>query len=155
MGRINTSNIFYDELIKKWSDLSDIDLNEFKALFVDTWRFFMESEYDTKRISLKNARLLCLLNRIIFEDSYIEAFRCSEYDACMCFVKGLCDSILNPELGYGHTIWDGWIAIQVYIDEKSSLVHIDNFEQEFKELCYEYFENVYDGDEEFDCIKGE
>ncbi|MDD6483620.1 MAG: hypothetical protein PUF72_03475 [Clostridiales bacterium] len=159
---MNTNrNDTLNELIEHWEEFNEnlfydnrIDLEEFKALFTQTWRYFSSAEPDDERISLRDTELLGLMTPITRLNCYPDETACSQFDACVCFVKGLCQSIVYPNQFYDNMkFYDGWIRLPQYDGfhcGTSPTVYIDNFEEEFNNLCDYYFTNVYDEDEELD-----
>lgn len=150
-----------NKLCEYWEKLNEIlfydgtiDLEKFKILFKQTWQYFLSKEPNNERMSLHDTKLFGLLTPIIWLNYYPKGATCSQFDACRCFVNGLCQSMVFSDYCYEQMkFWDGWITLHTfegYHCGDESHVHIDNFEKEFMDLCDYYFSNVYEEDEDLD-----
>lgn len=156
MKKLNTeqqAEIIMDFLESEWAslaekilDLKTIELNRFKQLFVDTWKFFMKEETSDTTVSRKSLPLITAMAGITNLNCYPKGISTYTFDVCIICVKGLLKSIANPDLGYYH-FNDGYICCYIY-ERYESFIHIDCFSEEFDSLAYELWENSGD-DEEF------
>ena len=148
-------NEIFNELCDCWEELNEnlfydnkFDLEKFKALFKNTWQYFFSAEPDNEKISLRDAELFGLMTPITWLNNYPEGATCSQFDACVCFVKGLCKSIVYPNYFYEQMkFWNGWITLPQndgFHCGDDRHVYIDNFEKEFQDLKDEKSFRVYE-----------
>ena len=127
------------ELIDKWCCLCedlfcDFELNveEYKKLFAETWKYFIEQNCESGIVTLKTAEIL----------GYIKSFQScplcpgnvssAEFETCRDFADGLFLSTVNPVSYDGKTLSYGWIVISKYLGMNSDIeIHIDNFIESF------------------------
>ena len=90
-----------NNLVDSWKDLntslftnSKLDIEEFKSLFFETWRYLISSKQTEETLQRSDMELLTLLSPIIwYNDVYPSEIGKSQFDACICFVKGLLTTI--------------------------------------------------------------
>lgn len=140
-------------LLERWELFNEqlccdlrIELPQFKRLFTDTWRFFMEEETNDALLSRESLPLATALVPIIYLNNYPEGVGNYTFDACVIYAKGLLRTICNPNLGYYH-FRDGYIVYYVYMHCPESFQHIDSFSEDLDKLSYELWEEADDGEE--------
>lgn len=135
------------DLTDRWDDFNmelvcdrKMDLDEFRELFLDTWRYFMTQEADETKLNRDGAALLTAMVPITAQMDYPSGVSDYTSDACTTYVRGLIRSICKPEFGYGHCLKDGWMWYQPY-HNCDCYQHIGNFAEGLEKLAQEYWEN--------------
>ena len=138
------------DLTERWNDFnmelvcdSQMELDEFRALFLDTWRYFMTQEAEEEKLTRDGAALLAAVVPITAQTDYPSGASDYTSDACTTYARGLIQSICKPELGYGYHLKDGWMRYQPY-HNCDCYQHIDSFAEGLEKLSREYWENSAD-----------
>ena len=141
------------DLTNRWNDFdmelvydSQMELDEFRALFLDTWRYFMTQEAEEAKLTRDGAALLTAIVPITAQTDYPSGVSDYTSDACTTYARGLIRSVCKPELGYGHRLKDGWMWYQPYYN-CDCYQHIDSFAEGLEKLAREYWENAGDGED--------
>ena len=126
------------ELVENWYSLcydlfydNNLDIEKFKKIFVETWKYIIEQNCEIGVVTMKVAEIL----------GYIKAFQsCSvypcnissaEFETCTDFADGLFFSTVKNTYYEGMTLSCGWIIISKYRGRWERNVHIDNFDDAF------------------------
>lgn len=140
------------DLTERWNDFnmelvydSQMELDEFRALFLDTWRYFMTQEAEEAKLTRDGAALLAAIVPITAQTDYPSGVSDYTSDACTTYARGLIRSVCKPELGYGYRLKDGWMRYQPYYN-CDCYPHIDSFAEGLEKLAREYWENAGDGE---------
>lgn len=136
------------ELYGRWEDLWEgllddrFQLDEFKSLFLDTWRHFADIAA-TGKMKSSDLHLFIIMAKILGYDHYPSGIHNWEYEAATKFIEGFLKSVADGVGPMG--IDEGFIRLETYCHCTSS-AHIDQFEERFAQLCNEYGER-YDFDD--------
>ena len=135
-----------EQLVDQWTDLLTelvdsftLDIEGFKTLFCDTWRYFMqygqEGSVDSRDLQLTN-RMACLA----FFNNYPENIKPGMFHAVTAIARGFLESLEDPTPRYHGNLYSGYITVEV-IHGSDKEFGIDQFGEVLKELAAFYQEN--------------
>ena len=138
-----------DMLVQRWKDFNmklfadfEMDINEFKSLFKDTWRYFSDAE-DKEKMYIYDAELMSEMTPVTYLKQYPDGVGENQCQVAIRFVSEFLINLGNPQNYYGtYDFRKGWIAFRPYNDCCEQYIYIDDFEKEFENLCDEYDEVI-------------
>lgn len=134
-----------DQLFNRWDNFvedvrssSRFSLDEFKQLFLETWKYFGEVAKGDK-ISRYDAALIWKMGELLGNEYYPSGVKPWEYDAANRFLHGLVFSVCECRYPVAQHIEI------MFAGHHWTTVSVDDFEEAFLRECEDFKENQYDG----------
>ena len=140
----------WNELNKKYIDLEPISFNEFKELFLRTFRYFYET-VNADTIFRHDALLIKELSGLYGFEDYPKGMSVLEFEVCRILIDGLIRAV---SYDVGNAVFDslkqGTIEVEISrrIFDKMS-IELNDFENSLKKVmeAYEETYQIYEDEE--------
>ncbi|MCM1528463.1 MAG: hypothetical protein NC093_00515 [Alistipes sp.] len=146
-----------EAITEKWFSIwnhieyySKFDMEEFKTLFKETWRYFM-NHVGVIEICREDMKILNYMNRFLVQLNYMDNIANWEISTCYLFLESLIETISSYDYtGYrGAFSEDGTVILQLPHcagTSSQSEIKLGEFDRAYEEYCKDY-KSEYEEDE--------